>query len=71
VPQVLKNLQNPDPQPNALPDLRALQRFIKRETVGFPIPDSLPQAAYAKEPVPVSQAAEAKKPTSLKDLFKK
>jgi len=70
-PKWLRTLQNPDPVPNALPNLKALQAFIKRRTSGFPIPDSLPQAALAKAPFPESlpQAAEPKKPGSLRELF--
>jgi hypothetical protein len=73
VPARLKNLQNPDPEPNALPSLKMVQAFIKRKTSGFPIPDSLPFAAYAKEPLPKSlpQAAASKNLSSLGDLFKK
>jgi hypothetical protein len=73
VPAWLKELQNSDPEPNALPSLKMLQAFIKRKTSGFPIPDSLPFAAYAKEPIPKSlpQAPASKKPSSLGDLFKK
>jgi hypothetical protein len=74
VPPWLRGVQNPDPEPNALPTLKMLQAFIKRRTSGFPIPDSLPWTAYAKEPIPKSSpqaTAEPKKPSSLKDLFKK
>jgi hypothetical protein len=73
VPAWLKELQNSDPEPNALPSLKMLQAFIKRKTSGFPIPDSLPFAAYAKEPIPKSspQAPALKRPPSLGDLFKK
>ena len=68
----LSNIQNPDPAPDALPNLKALQRLLKRETAGFPVIDSLPQAAMAKKPMPESlpQGGEPKKPPSLKDLFK-
>ena len=74
VPGWLKEFQNPDPEPGALPTLKMLQAFIKRRTSGFPIPDALPWTAYAREPIPKSlpQAVpESKKPSSLKDLFKK
>jgi len=73
VPAWLKELQNPDPEGNALPSLKMLQAFIKRKMSGFPIPDSWPLTAYAKEPVPKSlpQAPTSKKPSSLGDLFKK
>jgi hypothetical protein len=73
-PEWLKTLQNPDPEPNALPTLKMLQAFIKRRTSGFPIPDSLPWTAYARESIPKSSpqaVPEPKKPSSLKDLFKK
>jgi hypothetical protein len=73
-PAWLKSLQNPDPEPNALPTLKMLRAFIKRRTSGFPIPDSLPWTAYAREPIPKSMpqaVPESKKPNSLKDLFKK
>ena len=33
---------NPDPQPNAKPNLKALQAFIQRKFPGFPVPQSLP-----------------------------
>lgn len=33
---------NPNPEPNAKPDLRALQAFIQRKFPGFPVPQSLP-----------------------------
>jgi hypothetical protein len=33
---------NPDPAPNAKPDLKTLQAFIKRKFPGFPVPQSLP-----------------------------
>ena len=42
-PDWLKTMQNPDPLPGTLPNLRTLQEFIKRKTSGFPIPTSLPQ----------------------------
>jgi hypothetical protein len=67
-------MQNPDPLPGALPDLRALQEFIKRKTSGFPIPTSLPQVApEARRPAaePSPQPDEARKPAALKDLFKR
>ena len=72
-PDWLKTMQNPDALPNALPNLRALQQFIKRETSGFPIPTSLPSIPEARRPAPaaVPQPDEPTKPASLKDLFKK
>ena len=71
-PEWLRTPQDPDPPPNALPDLRTLQRLIRRETAGFPAIDSLPQVAEARKPVPetLPQAGEPKHPPSLKDLFK-
>ena len=33
---------NPDPAPNAKPDLKGLQDFIRRKFPGFPVPQSLP-----------------------------
>jgi hypothetical protein len=33
---------NPDPAPNAKPDLRTLQAVIRRKFEGFPVPQSLP-----------------------------
>ena len=70
----LRTMQNPDPLPGTLPNLRALQNLIKRNTSGFPIPTSLPQVAPesrrpAAEPSP--QSEDARKPTAIKDLFKK
>jgi hypothetical protein len=73
-PPWLRTMQNPDPLPGALPSLRALQKFIKECTSGFPIPTSLPQVApEARRPTPEPspQTDEAKKPATLKDLFKK
>jgi hypothetical protein len=73
-PDWLKTMQNPDPPPGALPNLRALQNLIRRETSGFPIPTSLPQVApEARKPVAEapSQPDEARKPAALKDLFKR
>jgi hypothetical protein len=73
-PDWLKTMQDPDPLPGALPKLRALQDFIRRNTSGFPIPTSLPQVAPEARrptPVPVPQSDEPTKPTALKDLFKK
>jgi hypothetical protein len=73
-PDWLKTVQNPDPLPSALPNLRALQELIKRKTSGFPIPTSLPQVvpeARRPTPEPAAQPDEARKPTALKDLFKK
>jgi hypothetical protein len=37
-----KRFPNPDPAPNAKPNLQALQAFIKRKYPGFPVPQSLP-----------------------------
>ena len=72
VPRWLKELQNSDPEPNALPTVKVLQAFIKRKTSGFPIPASLPSPeAKTSTPEPVLQAKEPTKQTSLKDLFKK
>jgi hypothetical protein len=73
-PDWLKSLQNPDPLPGALPNLGALQRFIRRNTSGFPIPTSLPQVAPEARrdaPVAVPQPNEPKRPAALGDLFKK
>ena len=73
-PNWLRTLQNPDPLPGALPNLRALQQFLRRTTSGFPIPTSLPQVApEARRPTPEGspQPDEARKPTALKDLFKR
>ena len=73
-PDWLKTMQNPDPLPGTLPNLRTLQEFIKRKTSGFPIPTSLPQVvpeARRPTPEPSPQSDEAKKPATLKDLFKK
>jgi hypothetical protein len=73
VPDWLSTLQNPDPLPGALPDLKALQEFMKAGTTGFPIPTSLPRAPETRRPAPaaVAQPDEPKQPASLKDLFKK
>jgi hypothetical protein len=73
-PPWLRTMQNPDPLPGALPSLRALQKFIKECTSGFPIPTSLPQVVpEARRPTPElsPQSDETKKPATLKDLFKK
>ena len=70
----LRTMQNPDPLPGTLPNLRALQNLIKRNTSGFPIPTSLPQVAPEARrptPVPAPQSDEPKKPAALGDLFKK
>ena len=40
--QRVKQFPNPDPAPNAKPDLKALQTFIARQYPGFPVPKSLP-----------------------------
>ena len=37
-----RRFPNPDPEPNAKPDLRALQAFVQRKFPGFPVPSSLP-----------------------------
>jgi len=37
-----KRFPHPDPAPNAKPDLKALQAFIRRKFPGFPVPQSLP-----------------------------
>jgi hypothetical protein len=37
-----KKFPNPDPAPNAKPNLRALQGFIQSKFPGFPVPQSLP-----------------------------
>jgi len=69
-----KTMQNSDPLPGALPNLRALQELIKRKTSGFPIPTSLPSPVpEAKMPLPESapQPEAARKPAAIKDLFKK
>ena len=74
VPDWLRTMPNPDPLPGALPNLRALQAFINRRTSGFPIPTSLPQVApeaRRSTPGPSRQPDDARKPTALKDLFKK
>ena len=63
VPNWLRTMPNPDPPPGTLPNLKALQEFIKRKTSGFPIPTSLPHVPGAW-PVPDAvphQAEEAKK----------
>jgi len=73
-PDWLKALQNPDPLPGALPNITALQNLMKAKTSGFPIPSSLPAPVIeAKRPAPEpsAQPDAARKPTSLKDLFKK
>jgi hypothetical protein len=76
-PEWLKTLQNPDPLPGALPNLRALQDFIRSRTSGFPIPTSLPQVTPEK-PAKREPVMEGELPTPpelqnrfLKDLFKK
>jgi hypothetical protein len=63
-------VQNPDPPPGALPNLRALQAFIKEHTSGFPIPTSLPQVAPearrpAAEPTPQPAPDYSKRPGTL------
>ena len=65
VPGWLRNIQSPDPVPNALPDPVALERFIRRNTAGFPATDPLPAAA-----VPKPQGSEPKAPGALRELFK-
>jgi hypothetical protein len=75
-PDWLKTMQNPDPLPGALPNLRALQNIIKTRTSGFPVPTSLPQAVpEARRPSaePPAQLGPdySKKPGGLGDLFKK
>lgn len=37
-----KRFPNPDPAPNAKPDLKTLQAFVRRKFPGFPVPQSLP-----------------------------
>jgi hypothetical protein len=37
-----RRFPNPDPEPGAKPDLKALQAFIARKFPGFPVPKSLP-----------------------------
>jgi hypothetical protein len=37
-----RRFPNPNPEPNAKPDLKALQVFIQRKFPGFPVPQSLP-----------------------------
>ena len=37
-----RRFPNPDPAPNAKPDLKALQALIRRRFTGFPVPQSLP-----------------------------
>jgi hypothetical protein len=66
VPGWLKKFENSDSEPDALPTLRVLQRFIKNRTSGFPIPDSLPLLSEPKNPIPESlpQAAAAPKKSS-------
>jgi hypothetical protein len=66
LPDWLRNSQSPDPLPNAQPDPKALERFIKRNTSGFPVLDLSPAAS-----VPKPQGDEPKTPGSLKELFKK
>ena len=64
--------QEKGPEPQVLPNARALQAFIRRNTAGFPPPDPLPAAALPKPPTePRPQAGEPLKPGSLRDLFKK
>ena len=73
-PAWLMSMQNPDPLPGALPTLRALQALIKSCTSGFPIPTSLPQVSpEARRPAaePLPQPDDARKPTAIKDLFKR
>jgi hypothetical protein len=41
-PERVKTFQNPDPAPNAKPNLRALQAFLTKKTSGFPAVKSLP-----------------------------
>jgi hypothetical protein len=55
-PNFLTTMQNPDPLPGALPNVKALQAFIKKRTSGYPIPTFLPQLPEA-----VPQPNEAKK----------
>jgi hypothetical protein len=47
-PPFLGTIQNPDPLPNALPDRRVLQAFLKATTAGFPILDSFPQGVVSE-----------------------
>jgi hypothetical protein len=73
-PAWLRTLRNPDPLPDALPNVRALQEFIKRRTAGFPIPTAVPSpvpVARRPTPEPSPQSEDARKPTAIKDLFKK
>jgi hypothetical protein len=41
-PQNTKNFPNLDPEPNAKPDLKALQALIQLKFPGFPLPKALP-----------------------------
>jgi len=72
IPGWLKRFENSDPESNALPTLKVLQRFIKSRTSGFPIRDSLPSPSEAKKPIaePLPQAAAPSQKSSLKELFK-
>ena len=86
VPDYVRRFPRDEPPQGAMPSLRALQNLIRRNTAGFPIPDTLPPAAELKPPAaelklppsdpkppvaePKTQATEPKKPSSLRDLFK-
>jgi hypothetical protein len=87
IPKELRRFGGGDPPQGAMPNLRALQGLIRRNTGGFPIPDSLPRPPELKMPPvdftppaallkpspaePKVQAPEPSKPGSLKDLFKR
>ena len=87
IPTELRRFGGGDPPQGAMPNLRALQALIRRNTGGFPIPDALPPPPEFKTPrvdftppaavlkpspaEPKAQAPEPPKPGSLKDLFKR
>jgi hypothetical protein len=67
IPDWLKGIQSPDPEPDAWPDPKALDLFIKRNTPGWPPINTVPEVA-----VPKPQAGEPKAPSAgLRDLFRK
>jgi hypothetical protein len=77
IPDVLRRFGGVDPPQGAMPNLRALQALIRRNTAGFPIPDSLPPppefksppvdftppAALLKKPSPADPKAQAPEPS--------
>jgi hypothetical protein len=73
-PDWLSTVQNPDPAPGALPNLKALQEFMQAKTSGLPVPASVPSPlpeARRDTPESAPQPDGPKKPASLKDLFKR